>query len=93
MELNHYEIAEAMSRAFGRKVTYVPVDLDEFAAILGKRGASPHLIQHLLSVAIDYRNGIFAGTNDLVKKIGHADPLDVESFVAQNREFYDTHSA
>ncbi|WP_086860063.1 NmrA family NAD(P)-binding protein [Streptomyces milbemycinicus] len=92
VELNHYEIAERMSQALGRQVTYVPIDLDAFAAILKKRGTSPHMIQHLLAVAVDYRNGIFAGTNDLVKKIGGTDPLDVESFVAQNRAFYDSHT-
>ena len=35
------------------------------------------LIQHLLAVAIDCRNGVFAGTNDLVKTIGGSDPLDI----------------
>ncbi|MGW3747207.1 NmrA family NAD(P)-binding protein [Streptomyces sp. NPDC005146] len=93
VELNHYEIAEAMSRALGRKVTHVPIELEEFSAILEKRGASPHLIQHLLAVAIDYRNGVFSGMNDLVKKIGGEDPLNVESFVTQNRAFYDNYSA
>ncbi|MFQ3563147.1 NmrA family transcriptional regulator, partial [Streptomyces gramineus] len=84
-ELDHYEIAERMSRALGRDVTYVPIELDEFAAILRGRGAPDHLIQHLLAVAVDYRNGIFAGTNDLVKRIGGSDPLGVEEFVRQNR--------
>ncbi|MFJ7497671.1 hypothetical protein ACIQZB_42565 [Streptomyces sp. NPDC097727] len=40
------------------------------------------LIQHLLAVAVDYRNGVFAGTNGLVKTIGGSDPLDVEGFIA-----------
>ncbi|MFG2306583.1 NAD(P)H-binding protein [Actinacidiphila glaucinigra] len=93
VELNHYEIAEAMTRALGREVTYVPIDLEEFTAVLEKRGASPHLIQHLLAVAVDYRNGVFAGTNDLVREIGGDDPLDVETFVTQNRAFYDNRSA
>ncbi|MFJ8007293.1 NmrA family NAD(P)-binding protein [Streptomyces fagopyri] len=93
VELNHYEIAEAMSRTLGREVTYVPVELDEFTAVLEKRGASPHLIQHLRAVAIDYRNGVFSGMNDVVKEIGGDDPLDVESFVTQNRAFFDSHSA
>ncbi|MFD3456605.1 NAD(P)H-binding protein [Streptomyces sp. NPDC058691] len=93
VELDHYGIAEAMTRALGRKVTYVPIELDEFTAILEKRGASQHLIQHLRAVAIDYRNGVFAGMNDVVKRIGGDDPLDVETFVAQNRALYDDHSA
>jgi NAD(P)H dehydrogenase (quinone) len=89
VELDHYEIAEKMSRALGRQVTYVPIELGEFAAILHGRGASEHLIQHLLAVAVDYRNGIFAGTNDLVKTIGGANPLDVEGFIAHNRASFD----
>ncbi|MCL7379795.1 NmrA family NAD(P)-binding protein [Streptomyces sp. 35G-GA-8] len=93
VELNHYEIAEKMSQALGRQVAYVPIGLDEFATILEKRGTSPHMIQHLLAVAVDYRNGIFAGTNDLVKKIGGADPLDVEGFVTLNRASYESHTA
>ncbi|MFJ5219265.1 hypothetical protein ACIP98_31700 [Streptomyces sp. NPDC088354] len=36
-------------------------------------------------MAVDYRNGVFAGTNDLVRTIGGSDPLDVEGFIAQNR--------
>lgn len=54
---------------------------------------SSGLSSHLLAVAVDYRNGIFAGTNDLVKKVGGTDPLDVESFVAQNRAAFDLHTA
>ena len=92
-ELDHYEIAGAMTRALGRQVTYVPIELDEFQAILEKRGAPGHLIQHLLAVAVDYRNGIFAGTNDLVKTIGRTDPLDVQGFIAQNRTSFDTRTA
>ncbi|GGN05116.1 NmrA family NAD(P)-binding protein [Streptomyces fuscichromogenes] len=92
-ELDHYEIAEKMSRALDRKVTYVPIELDEFKAILEQRGTSPHMIQHLLAVAIDYRNGVFSGMNDLVKTIGGVAPLDVQGFVAQNRSFYDNYSA
>ncbi|MER7927308.1 NmrA family NAD(P)-binding protein [Streptomyces sp. NPDC096057] len=84
-ELDHHQIAERMSKALGRDVTYVPIELDEFAAIMRGRGAPDHLIQHLLAVAVDYRNGVFAGTNDLVKTIGGSDPLDVEGFIARNR--------
>jgi hypothetical protein len=71
----------------------VPIGLDEFATILEKRGGSPHFVQHLLRVAIDYRNGIFAGTNDLVRKIGGSDPMGVEAFVAHNIAFYEQHGA
>jgi NAD(P)H dehydrogenase (quinone) len=90
VELNHYEIAETMTRVLGREVTYVPVD---FAATLERQGRPQHLIQHLSGVTVDYRNGIFSGTNDLVKAISGSDPTDVETFIAQNKPFYDTHAA
>ncbi|SEO87959.1 NmrA family NAD(P)-binding protein [Actinacidiphila rubida] len=89
VELDHHEIAEKMSRALGREVIYQAIELEDFAAILEKWGASKHLAQHLLAVAIDYRNGVFAGTNELVEKISGVPPMDVESFVSQNRAFYD----
>jgi uncharacterized protein YbjT (DUF2867 family) len=93
VELDHHEIAEKMTRTLGRPVTYVPIGLDEFEDILAKRGMSPHMVQHLLAVAVDYRDGIFAGTNDLVRSVGGAEPFDIESFVARNRAFYDTYPA
>src|SRR5229473_4040628 len=39
------------------------------------------VIQHLHEVAIDHQNGIFAGTNDLVEKIGGHPPMTLEEFI------------
>ena len=65
-EMNHYEIAEAISRATGRQVRYEPADIDAWAKDLQSHGYSQYLAQHLSSVAVDYRNGVFSGTNDIV---------------------------
>ena len=92
VELDHHEIARAMSRELGRTVTYEPIELEEFERILRGRGMSQHMVQHLLAVAVDYRNGVFSGMNDLVKQIGGEDPLDVAGFVARNRSFFDEHA-
>src|SRR5882762_4218196 len=43
------------------------------------------VIQHLREVAIDHQNGIFAGTNDLVEKIGGRRPMTLEEFISKNR--------
>jgi NAD(P)H dehydrogenase (quinone) len=43
------------------------------------------MIQHLREVAIDHQNGIFAGTNDLVEKIGGRPPMTLEEFISKNR--------
>ncbi|MEW1777776.1 NmrA family NAD(P)-binding protein [Streptomyces sp. NPDC086777] len=92
VELNHYEIAEEMSKELGEEVRYVPIDLDRFTAILEGRGAPAYLIQHLKAVAVDYQNGVFAGTNNIVKSIGGQDPLDVRAFVAKNRSAFSSHT-
>src|SRR5260370_1406807 len=42
-------------------------------------------IQHLREVAIDHQNGIFAGTNDLIEKIGGRPPTTLEEFINKHR--------
>lgn len=88
VEMDHYGIAEAVSRALGIPVTYDPVSVEEFAAGLASRGRSPHYIQHLSSVAIDYQNGIFSGTNNLIEVIGNHTPLTVEEFVTSRKDAF-----
>jgi uncharacterized protein YbjT (DUF2867 family) len=87
-ELDHHQIADRMSRTLDMKVDYVPIGLAEFRTILERRGSPEHLIQHLVSVAVDYREGVFAGTNDIVHRLTGRDPLSVEEFIERNRLHY-----
>ncbi|MEU3755789.1 NmrA family NAD(P)-binding protein [Streptomyces olivoreticuli] len=89
IELDHYQIAAIVSQTLGRQVTYVPIEIDEFRSQLEQRGMSAHQIQHLTNVAVDYRNGIFAGTNDVVRSLTGRDPLTVGAFVERNRQLFD----
>ncbi|QUQ67203.1 NmrA family NAD(P)-binding protein [Kutzneria sp. CA-103260] len=86
VELDHHQIADAVSRTLGTPFTYVPISIDEFRADLARQGHNPHRIQHLANVAVDYRNGIFAGTNDIVRTVTGVEPLTVEAFVDRNRD-------
>ena len=43
------------------------------------------LFQHLREVAIDHQNCIFAGTNDLVEKLGGRPPMTLEAFIEKHR--------
>ena len=88
-EMNHYEIAEEISKALGKPVTYKPISLEEFTEWLRRREIDEHIIQHARAVAIDYRNGVFAGTNDIVKTVGGKDPQTVQEFVTRNKNYYD----
>ena len=87
VEMNHTEIAEALSEALGQTFTYIPISVEEFAQTLTKRGLGAHIVQHLSNVAIDYRNGVFAGTNDIVETIGKRKPTGVAEFAIRNKGF------
>jgi hypothetical protein len=42
-------------------------------------------VQHIVSVAQDYQDGIFAGTNTIVEDLTGRRPLTVEQFSEINR--------
>ena len=90
VEQNHCDIAKAMSSVLGYPVHYEPISVDEFASAMLERGLDEHLVQHLSNVAVDYQNGVFAGTNDVVATLGGRPPLSVEQFVAESRSYFET---
>jgi NAD(P)H dehydrogenase (quinone) len=81
VEMNHYQIAEAISEALGRPVRYEPMDIPTWIEGIKARGFSEFAAQHLSNVAVDYQNGIFAGNNDLVERIGGKKPTTVQEFI------------
>jgi NAD(P)H dehydrogenase (quinone) len=60
----------------------------EFEPTPEPRTGDSFLIQHLREVAIDHQNGLFAGTNDVVEKIGGRPPLTLEEFIERHRESF-----
>jgi NAD(P)H dehydrogenase (quinone) len=78
-----------MSRVSGKPVTYQPISLDKFTDRLHRRGYHDHLIQHLQAVAIDYRNGIFTASHDIVTTVDGAEPQTVKQFVMHNKRSFD----
>jgi NAD(P)H dehydrogenase (quinone) len=88
VEMDHYGIAEAVSRALGFPATYDPIGVEEFATGLASVGKSPHFIQHVSNEAIDYQNGIFSGTNNLIEVIGNRTPMTVEQFVTSRKDAF-----
>ena len=89
-ELNWHEIAAKVQATLGIPVRYEPIDIPTFAAGLTAAGASPHFVQHISSVAQDYRDGVFAGVNNLVEVIGGVKPITVEDYVAATRSQFET---
>ena len=93
VEFTYQETAQVLSRVMGKRVEYKQVDFDVFRRnmeAVGKASAvgNSFLFQHLREVAIDHQNGIFAGTNDLVEKIGGRPPMTLEEFINKNREAF-----
>lgn len=89
IELNHGEIAAAMSEALGTRIEYAPTSIDVFKDKMENLYRfPPFLVQHLVEVAQNYRDGIFSGTNDAVEKITGTPPLSVQQFIARNRAVF-----
>jgi NAD(P)H dehydrogenase (quinone) len=83
-EFDHYAIADQIAETLGIPVRYEPVDIPAFAAALTAQGRTDFFVQHISSVAQDYRDGIFAGENNLVEVISGHKPMTVPEFVRAN---------
>ena len=57
----------------------------EFEQAPDRRAGDSFVIQHLREVAIDHQNGVFAGTNDLVERIGGRPATTLEAFIDKQR--------
>ena len=89
VEMNHTEIAAAMSEVLGAKIEYAPTSIEEFRRKMEQLYKFPSfLVQHLTEVAQNYRDGIFAGTNDVVEKVTGTPALSVPAFIERYREAF-----
>ena len=85
VELGQQQIADVVGEVLGREVVYRPTSIEEYRRHLETYALPEFLIQHFLEVAIDYQNGIFAGTNDVIEKVTGQAPQTIEAFIAENR--------
>jgi NAD(P)H dehydrogenase (quinone) len=89
VEMNHTEIAAEMSGVLGAKIEYAPSSIDDFKQKMEQLYKfPPFLVQHLVEVAQNYRDGIFAGTNDVVEKITGTPAISVQAFIEKHREAF-----
>ncbi|MNC65810.1 hypothetical protein D3C75_1161350 [compost metagenome] len=87
--MNHTEIAAAMSEVLGAKIEYAPTSIEEFERKMTQKYKFPAaLTQHLVEVAQDYQQGVFAGVNDVVEKITGTAALTVQAFIEKYRDVY-----
>jgi len=89
VEMDHHEIAAEVGKALGRKVVYQPIDLELFKSRLESDPKfSDTFSQHLLSVAVDYQNGVFAGTSGLIEELTGQPPMTVEDFIRKHSALF-----
>lgn len=89
VEMDYHSIAAAVSEALGTRITYTPITIEEFCRQLEERHHYPHfLVQHLAEVSQDCRDGLFAGTNDVIERITGEPPMTVQTFVSRHRQAF-----
>lgn len=89
-EMNQFEIAEILSEVLGRKITYHPVEIANYGEHMeNDLGHDPWFVQHVISVAQDCRDGIFAGTNDLVQDITGKPAMSMREYIEENRGLFE----
>jgi NAD(P)H dehydrogenase (quinone) len=88
VEMDQHGVAKAAGDALGREVIYEPIGIADFRRQLEQFGLPEQTIQHLCAVALDFQEGLFAGTNDVIETITGMAPMTVQSFVeAHKAEF------
>ncbi len=67
----------------GKPVQYRQVDVPSLKQLAKDNGKEfgDFFWQHLSEIAVDHQEGVFAGTNDLVERIGGKPPMNLDAFV------------
>jgi uncharacterized protein YbjT (DUF2867 family) len=87
-ELSQYDIAEILTQVLGKKITYVPMEIEAFKQMLKEMGFTPHFQQHMGNVAQDCIDGVFSGTNDLVEQFTGQKPLEMVDYIVKNKALF-----
>ncbi|MFE0450935.1 NmrA family NAD(P)-binding protein [Streptomyces sp. NPDC058914] len=83
------EMAEEFSRALGRRVTYSDVPLDWWhTEVLAKVGLSPHIEQHIVTMARLHAENRYDRATDDVEQVTGVPARSVEAFVAARKDLY-----
>jgi uncharacterized protein YbjT (DUF2867 family) len=79
---NYAEFAKVFSQVLGRKITYVPVTIEQNAQAMKARGMPDWLIAHLITVGKLAANGVLsAEKTEPIREIAKRAPLTTRQFV------------
>ena len=86
-EHSYQEWIARLSNILGREVRYeVTSDAETHEIFAGWYGEFP--AQHIVAVAKDYNNGLFAGTDGAIEKFTGKKPMGFEEFIGQHLPLY-----
>jgi NAD(P)H dehydrogenase (quinone) len=86
-EHSHQEWIARLSNLLGREIRYEVTSDDETREIFaGWYGEFP--AQHIVAVAKDYDNGLFAGTDQVIEKFTGKKPMSFDEFIEQRLSLY-----
>lgn len=87
VEMDHHQITATLTDTLGVPFRYEPISIEAFADAARRGGFDDHSVQHIENIAQDYRDGIFAGTNDLIQTIGNKTPTTIAEFALRNKQY------
>jgi uncharacterized protein YbjT (DUF2867 family) len=88
VELSQQGVADAVGEVLGRKITYVPISLEQYRLEMKEAGLPPFLIQHLIEVAQDYQHGVFEGEDEIIREVTGQAPMTVQEFVTLHKDLF-----
>lgn len=86
-EMTFPEMTQQVSQLLERPIRYEQVNVPTLKALAKEQGKEfgDFFWQHLAEIAIDHQDGVFAGTNDIVERIGGRPPMTISEFVEKHR--------
>ncbi|AXF18877.1 NAD(P)H-binding protein [Paraburkholderia caledonica] len=89
VELDQSGIAAAVSEILCRKIIYQPSTIPQYRERLENAGLPEFLIQHFCAIALDYKDGIFSGEDDVIARLTGKPPMTVQAFVSKHRNQFE----
>jgi uncharacterized protein YbjT (DUF2867 family) len=79
--VSYADIAAAFSAVLGKPVAYVDVPLEAATASMVQAGMEPWRAEAINELNVALKQGRLEGVTDVVKRVGHKDPVTLEQFV------------
>ena len=82
--LSFYEVAEKLSAALGRQVTYVDVPVEEYAQQMRAAGQPEWLVTVMSNLSLGLETGGSSEVTNVVKEVANKQPLYLEQYLRES---------